>query len=275
MSAPKAFIIGHPISHSRSPIIHRHWLDRYGIAGSYEAIDVPPDAVGDFIASLRGSDFSGGNVTIPHKQAVRDLCDEVEPLAARIGAVNTLVVRHGRVIGRNTDYLGFLFNLDAGAPDWDRRTRRALVLGAGGAARAVVVALLSRGIPDIAILNRTPERAYALAADMGDGVSGHPMSAFIGLAPDADLLINATAGGMGGTSFADQPLELLPGHALVADIVYAPLVTPLLAAARKIGLNTVDGLGMLLHQAVPGFAAWFGTTPSVDAALRAKVEATL
>ncbi|MFD1941087.1 shikimate dehydrogenase [Paradevosia shaoguanensis] len=271
----KAFVIGHPIAHSRSPLIHGTWLKAYGIDGSYEAIDVAPDALSEFVAQLRAGTFAGGNVTIPHKEAVFALCDEVDPLARRIGAVNTLVARNGRVCGTNTDYLGFLGNLDQQAPGWDRDLSEAVVLGAGGAARAVLVALAERGLKHIAILNRTVDKARDLAAEMGTQFSGHALSEFSTLAPSAGLVVNTSSIGMHGSHFEDLDLGLLPQTALVTDIVYTPLVTPLLADARARNLRSVDGLGMLLHQAVPGFEAWFGVRPDVTPELRAAVEKTL
>ena len=271
----RAFVIGHPIAHSRSPLIHGTWLEAHGIEGSYEAIDVTPDALPQFVAQVRAGAFAGGNVTIPHKEAVFALCDEVDPLARRIGAVNTLVARNGRVWGTNTDYLGFLGNLDQEAPGWDEGLAEAIVVGAGGAARAVLVALAERGLKHIAILNRTADKAKSLAAEMGPQFSGHGLDAFETLAPDAGLLVNTSSVGMHGTRFDDLPLAALPTGALVTDIVYTPLETPLLADARARGLRVVDGLGMLLHQAVPGFEAWFGTRPLVTAQLRRTIEATL
>lgn len=271
----KAFVIGHPIAHSRSPLIHGTWLETYGIAGSYEAIDVAPEALPDFIAALRVGAFAGGNVTIPHKETVFALCDEVDPLARRIGAVNTLVSRQGKVRGTNTDYLGFLGNLDQEAPGWDGARELAIVLGAGGAARAILVALAERGFSRIAILNRTVDKARALADEMGPLFSGHALSGFADLAPRASLLVNTSSIGMHGSRFEDLPLDALSETALVTDIVYTPLQTPLLAEARARKLRTVDGLGMLLHQAVPGFEAWFGTRPEVTAQLRERIEATL
>jgi len=271
----KAFVIGHPIAHSRSPLIHGTWLKAHGIDGSYEAIEVTPEALPQFVAQVRAGAFAGGNVTIPHKEAVFALCDEVDPLARRIGAVNTLVARNGRVWGTNTDYLGFMGNLDQEAPGWDDGLAEAIVIGAGGAARAVLVALAERGLKRIAILNRTADKAKSLAAEMGPQFSGHALDAFATLAPDAGLLVNTSSVGMHGTRFDDLPLAALPAGALVTDIVYTPLQTPLLADARARGLRVVDGLGMLLHQAVPGFEAWFGTRPQVTAQLRRTIEATL
>lgn len=274
MTSKRAFVIGHPIAHSRSPLIHGTWLAEHGIDGSYEAIDVAPEDLAAFFQRLRGGAFVGGNVTIPHKQAVFALCDEVDPLARQIGAVNTLVVRDGRVWGTNTDYLGFLGNLDAGAPGWSEAKRPALVLGAGGAARAIIVALRSRDIPVI-LLNRTRGTADSLAAELGGDIRTGSLDEANALAAAAGLVVNTTSIGMHGSRFEDFDLKRLQPGTLVTDIVYTPLETPLLSDARRLGLPTVDGLGMLLHQAVPGFAAWFGVTPEVTPALRARVEATL
>ena len=271
----KAFVIGHPINHSRSPLIHGSWLEDHGIDGSYQAIDVPPEALPAFFERLRRGEFSGGNVTIPHKEAVFALCDSVDPLATRIGAVNTLVVRDGKVHGTNTDYLGFLGNLDAGAPGWSDGLESAIVLGAGGAARAILVALQSRGIGTIHLLNRTLATAEALSRELGPGIAPHPLDWFNQGAPGVGLVVNTTAIGMHGSRFDNLDLSLLPHRSLVTDIVYVPLETPLLAEARTRGLKTVDGLGMLLHQAVPGFEAWFGTRPAVTPQLRGRIEATL
>ena len=271
----KAFVIGHPINHSRSPLIHGTWLAEHRIDGSYEAIDVAPAELPAFFERLRQGEFAGGNVTIPHKEAVFALCDSVDPLAKTIGAVNTLVVRDGKVHGTNTDYLGFLGNLDAGAPGWSDSLDEAIVLGAGGAARAVLVALRSRGVRQVHILNRTIANAAQLAAAIEGPFSAHGYEAFAELAPKAGLVVNTSSIGMHGTRFEGLDLALLPANALVTDIVYIPQITPLLADAKTLGLRTVDGLGMLLHQAMPGFEAWFGVRPTVTPALRARIEATL
>jgi len=272
----KAFVIGHPIKHSRSPLIHGTWLGQYGIAGSYEAIDVSPDELPRLVDRLRDGEFVGGNVTIPHKEAVFALCDSVDPLARTIGAVNTLVRQaDGRIHGFNTDYMGFLGNLDQGAPGWDARLGRAIVLGAGGASRAIMVALRERGYDDILILNRTEEKAVSLALEISGPFTPGGLHEFAEFAATAELVVNTTSIGMHDTRFDDLDLSLLPKTALVTDIVYVPLVTPLLTDARALGLRTVDGLGMLLHQAVPGFEAWFGVRPDVTPELRAKIEATL
>lgn len=271
----KAFVIGDPIAHSKSPLIHRYWLDSLGIQGRYEAIRVPGDALESFVVRLRSGEFAGGNVTIPHKQTVMALCDEVDPEARAIGAVNTLVVAGGRILGRNTDHTGFAVNLDEGAPGWDDALDTAIILGAGGAARAILAALKGRGAKRIVLLNRTLSRAQHLADQFGQGVIAAEFSGFERYAPHAGLLVNTSSVGMGGTRFTGIGLDLLPASAVVNDIVYTPLRTPLLEDAARRGLRTVDGLGMLLHQAVPGFAAWFGVTPVVTPRLRARVIATM
>jgi shikimate dehydrogenase len=272
----KAFVIGHPIKHSRSPLIHATWLEAHRVAGSYEAFDVAPEALAQFVARIRAGEFAGGNVTIPHKEAVFGLCDSVDPLARTIGAVNTLVRESdGRIHGFNTDFMGFLGNLDQNAPGWSDGLRSAIVLGAGGAARAILVALRERGITDIVVLNRTAGKAADLAREIGGPFTTGALDQFEALAPGAGLVVNTTSVGMHDTKFDAIDLALLPEAALVTDIVYVPLVTPLLAEARALGLRTVDGLGMLLHQAVPGFEAWFGVRPEVTPDLRARIEATL
>lgn len=272
----RAFVIGHPIKHSRSPLIHGTWIFAYGIDGSYEAIDVAPAELPAFVERVRSGEFAGGNVTIPHKEEVFALCDSVDPLAERIGAVNTLVGQPGgKVHGFNTDFMGFLGNLDQNAPGWSDGLETAVVLGAGGAARAILVALQHRGVKTVHVLNRTADKAEALAKELGGPFIPGPIDAFAALALSAGLLINTTSVGMHSTRFEALPIGTLPKTAIVTDIVYVPLETPLLADARSIGLRTVDGLGMLLHQAVPGFEAWFGVRPEVTKDLRSKIEATL
>lgn len=263
----KAFVIGDPIAHSKSPLIHGQWLNRYAIAGSYEAIRVTPSELSNFLDQVRKGAFAGGNVTIPHKQAAFAACDHVEGEAARIGAVNTIVVRDGKLVGTNTDVYGFLANLDANAPGWDANIGQVMVLGAGGASRAVIAGLLSRGAK-VALVNRSVEKAQELAAIFGKAVTAHRFDEVSDLAPMSDMLVNTTAIGMGGSAFTDFPLSAFGPKTLVTDIVYTPLITPLLADARRQGLPIVDGLGMLLYQAVPGFTAWFGTRPDVSQTLR-------
>jgi shikimate dehydrogenase len=268
--AQKAFVCGHPIAHSRSPKIHGYWLQKYGIAGSYEAIDVASEAVAGFFATLKEKGFAGGNVTIPHKEAAFAAAVRRDEAAEKIGAVNTLWFENGVLCGGNTDVAGFAANLDERAPGWTK-AGAAVVLGAGGAARAVIYALKERGFADIRVTNRTTARAEELADRFGPGVTAYPVAATNELLADAGLLVNTTALGMAGKAGADElPAnpEMLPRHAIVTDIVYVPLETPLIAAARRRGLKTVDGLGMLLHQAVPGFERWFGRRPEVTQELR-------
>lgn len=272
-AAPKAFVCGHPIAHSRSPIIHRHWLAQHGIAGSYDAIDVAPSDFDAFAANLHRRGLTGGNVTIPHKEAAYAAVTRRDPAADAIGAVNTLWLEDGVLCGGNTDAYGFAANLDERAPGWDAGGH-AVVLGAGGAARAVVHALKERGFRRISVLNRTVERAGELAADFGAPVEAGGYEAAQPLMGDTALLVNTTSLGMHGEALPID-LALLPRTALVTDIVYVPLVTPLLAAARARGLRTADGLGMLLHQAVPGFERWFGVRPTVTPELRELVLADI
>ena len=258
----KAFVCGHPIAHSRSPMIHGHWLRRHGIAGSYEALDIAPGDFAAFLASLRQRGFAGGNVTIPHKEAAFAGVERRDADAEAIGAVNTLWFEGDVLCGGNTDAYGFAANLDAQAPGWDEG-RVALILGAGGAGRAIIHALRLRGFSDIRVANRTVARAKELADHFGAAVTAHPLNAASELAQDAALVVNTSALGMHGEGAVALDVDRLPSGAVVTDVVYVPLETPLLAAARARGLPAVDGLGMLLHQAVPGFERWFGTRPEV------------
>ncbi|WP_404925784.1 shikimate dehydrogenase [Mesorhizobium sp. ORM16] len=270
----KAFVTGHPIKHSRSPKIHGHWLARYGIDGSYQAIDVAPQDFAEFLSTFQANGYLGGNVTIPHKEAAFALVERRDEAAQQIGAVNTLWLEGGQLWGGNTDSHGFAANLDDHAPGW-AINGPAVVLGAGGASRAVIHALKQRGMSDIRIVNRTLARAVELRDRFGAGVSAHGMAATGELLADAGLLINTTALGMQGNEGLAADPALLPDHAIVTDIVYVPLETPLLAAASARKLKTVDGLGMLLNQAAPGFERWFGVRPQVTPELRALVEADL
>ncbi|MER8552793.1 shikimate dehydrogenase [Mesorhizobium sp. M0976] len=270
----KAFVAGHPIGHSRSPKIHGYWLAKYGIDGVYEAIDVAPEAFAEFLQTLQAQGYSGGNVTIPHKEAAFALAARRDDAAEQIGAVNTLWFEDGELWGGNTDAHGFAANLDEYAPGW-AADGPAVVLGAGGAARAVIHALKQRGVNDIRIVNRTLARAQELRDRFGAGVSAHGMAAAGELLEDAGLLVNTSALGMHGNEGLSADPGRLPDRAIVTDIVYVPLETPLLAAASARGLKTVDGLGMLLHQAVPGFERWFGTRPQVTAELRQMIIADI
>ena len=272
MTAPRAFVIGHPISHSRSPLIHGHWLKRHGLTGSYEKIAVAPEDLDAFVAGLRASGFVGGNVTVPHKGRVLELADAVDEAADAIGAANTLWFDDGDLVAGNTDAEGFVLSLDDEAPGWDGRGASAVVLGAGGAARAVVHGLLERGF-EVAVANRTFLRAAELAEEHEGEVWAYAWDELPPLLRAADLVVNTTTLGMAGQPPLAVDLSGCKRDALVADIVYTPLETPLLAAARTRGLRAVGGLGMLLHQAVPGFERWFGVRPEVTPELRAIVEA--
>ena len=273
-SGPRAFVIGHPVGHSRSPLIHGHWLEVHGLAGSYERIAVAPEDLDAFVAGLKGSGFAGGNVTVPHKQRVLELADAVDEQADAIGAANTLWFDDGQLIAGNTDAIGFLASLDQEAPGWDRAGGAAVVLGAGGGARAVIHGLLERGF-EVAVANRTFLRAVELAEGYDAGVWAYSWEEVPQLLRTADVVVNTTVLGLEGQPPLSLKLEGLRRDALVADIVYAPLETPLLRDARARGLRAVGGLGMLLHQAVPGFERWFGVRPEVTPDLRAIIEADI
>jgi len=265
-----AGVIGWPVGHSLSPRLHGFWLRRYGIDGTYVPLAVRPDDFGAVLAALPKMGFAGANVTVPHKLAALAAAHDVSAEARRIGAVNTLIVREdGHLFGHNTDAFGFIENLRAGLPGFAFGRAPAVVLGAGGAARAVVVALLDAGVLEVRLLNRSAERSAALAASIGGPIRALAWETRAEALTDAGLLVNTTVLGMTGQPPLDLALDRLPARAAVHDIVYAPLETPLLAAAKRRGHPTVDSLGMLLHQGRPGFAAWFGVEPQVDAELRA------
>ncbi|MEK0085367.1 shikimate dehydrogenase [Benzoatithermus flavus] len=275
-----AGVMGWPVGHSLSPRLHGHWFERYRIDGTYVPLPVRPEDVALAFQALPRLGFLGWNVTVPHKEAAFRLVDEHDPAAARIGAVNTVLVQpDGRLLGLNTDGAGFLAHLRATAPSWTPAAGPVALLGAGGAARGIAVALLEAGVPSLRLTNRTPERAAALAeelARLGRGVELLPWAAREGaFLEGAALLVNATSLGMAGQPPLELSLTVLPRAAVVADIVYVPLETALLRAARRRGHVAVDGLGMLLHQAVPGFSHWGGVVPVVDEALRAAVLAGL
>ena len=270
--AKLAGVLGWPVAHSRSPLLHGTWLERHGIDGAYLPLPARPERFADAVRALADLGFRGANVTIPHKEAAFALCDRLDASAERAGAVNTLVFRDGRIEGSNTDGFGFLENCAQAVPQWSAAAGPAVLLGAGGAARAIAAALLDAGCPRLTLVNRNAARAEALARALGGpvAVADRPP-----LEPAA-LLVNTTSLGMAGEPPLEIGLAPLPAGAVVADIVYVPLETPLLAAARtRGGLHAVDGLGMLLHQARPGFEAWFGAVPVVDEALRAVVAADI
>ena len=261
-----AGIMGWPIGHSRSPRLHGYWLREYGVDGVYLPLVASPEGIEAAFRGLPGLGFRGVNVTIPHKLSALAACDYIDDVAARIGAVNTIIIgEDGALSGTNTDAFGFLANLRQES-DWRGVAGPAVVLGAGGAARAVCVALLDAGVPEVRIANRTDSRAQALADEFG--LTAFPWADRAAALDGAALVVNATSLGMTGQPMLDLPLDALPINALVHDIVYAPLETELLTQARARGNPIVDGLGMLLHQARPGFEAWFGVSPDVTPALR-------
>jgi shikimate dehydrogenase len=269
---PRACIIGHPVAHSRSPLLHGHWLTTLRIDGAYERRDVPPEALGDFVRNLRAHGYVGCNVTIPHKEDVLALADEVTPRARAIGAANTLWFEGDTLWADNTDVIGWLADLDDQAPGWDTSPDTALVLGAGGAARAILYGLRERGFRTILITNRTPERALVLADWLGERARVLPWDERHAAVSQAGLVVNTTALGMAHQPPLDLDLARLSPDAVVSDIVYIPLETQLLRDAQARGARTVNGLGMLLHQAAPGFERWFGRKPSVTPALRRLIE---
>ncbi|WP_045363807.1 shikimate dehydrogenase [Methyloceanibacter caenitepidi] len=275
-TAPRACVIGWPVEHSRSPAIHGYWLAHYGIDGAYTKEAVPPENFPAFLSTLSEHGYVGANVTLPHKEAALRTVDDADPAARAIGAVNTVWVdERGMLHGANTDAYGFMTNLDACAPEWREGYDVAMVLGAGGAARAILHGLIEAGVPRILLTNRTIAKADTLARDFGDSVQVVPWEDKDSALSACRLLVNTTSLGMAGQAPLDIMVSALPADAVVADIVYVPLETPLLAAARARGLTGVDGLGMLLHQAVPGFERWFGVRPEVTPDLRALVVATL
>jgi shikimate dehydrogenase len=267
MSARKAFVIGWPIAHSRSPLIHRFWLKRHSIDGDYSAVAVPSGEAEAFLGGIAGRGFVGGNVTLPHKEAAFRACRRSTPVAARLGAANTLWLEDGALSCDNTDVYGFTTNLDEGAPAW-RSGRNALVLGAGGSARAVIHALTGAKFSSVVLLNRTVARAEELARQFGPAVTAGGLGELRAQLSRADLVVNTISAALK----AESPLPIdwrdARADSIATDLIYVPLVTPFLAGAAERGLVIVGGLGMLLHQAVPGFERWFGVRPAVDEELR-------
>ena len=269
---PLAGVIGHPVAHSRSPLLHGHWLRTYGLQGHYVPMDIAPDKLETAFRTLPDLGFVGVNVTIPHKEKVMEIADLVSDRATLIGAANTIIFRKdGKIHADNTDGYGFIENLRQGAPGWDPQAGPAMVLGAGGAARAVIASLLEVGVPEIRISNRTRNRAEQLREEFGARIrvvewvqAGNAMD-------DAALVVNSTSLGMVGKQELRVPLDGLQPGTVVTDLVYTPLETRLLRVAREQGCTCVDGLGMLIHQAVPGFERWFGKRPEVDDATRAAI----
>ena len=270
----KAFVLGHPITHSRSPLIHNHWIKAHGLAGSYEAIDVAPGTLAAFLECVRSGQFAGGNITVPLKEEAFAAVDQLTDTAKSIGAVNTVYLQNGQLWGDNTDAYGFSANLANKAPEF-KDTKTALIIGAGGAARAIVKSLIDSGISSIIILNRTLARADELVQAFGPICRAASLEDFPKMVLDAALIINTSSIGMAGKGAHDFDFSTGKKSALVTDIVYVPLETDFLKSARAAGLKTVDGLGMLLHQAVPGFERWFGVRPDVTPQLRTMIEADL
>ncbi|MDJ1009448.1 MAG: shikimate dehydrogenase [Paracoccaceae bacterium] len=269
---PLAAVVGSPVAHSRSPVLHRYWLRKYGIRGFYIPMDIAADDLAEVFKSLPKQGFVGVNVTIPHKERVLELADLVTDRAALMGAANTIIFRRdGKVHADNTDGYGFIENLRQGAPDWNPKAGPAAVIGAGGAARAVIASLLDCGVSEVRLANRTRGRADALRTEFGSRVTVFDWVAAGNAIDGAATVVNASSLGMTGKPPFRVPLDGLSPKAVVTDLVYVPLKTPLLETAERIGCTTVDGLGMLLHQAVPAFERWFGIRPEVDEGVRAAV----
>jgi shikimate dehydrogenase len=271
-----AGVMGWPVMHSRSPMLHNYWFTQYGLAGTYVPLAIRPEGLEAALRSLAPLGFAGCNLTIPHKERAMAMVDSVDPAARRIGAISCIAVApDGTLAGTNNDGYGFIQNILQQQPDWKAGAGPAVVIGAGGGARAVVQSLAERGAREIRLTNRTFARAQALAREFGAPVAAVDWSERHAALDGAALLVNTTSQGMVGQPPLDLTLDPLPVSALVADIVYVPLETPLLAAARRRGNRTIDGLGMLLHQARPAWQAWFGIEPEVTLELRALVSATI
>src|SRR6056297_1074521 len=267
---PLAGVIGSPVAHSKSPQIHGHWLKTHGIQGYYIPMDVAAENLENVLRNLPNMGFVGVNITVPHKERILEIADLVTDRATLIGAANTIIFRKdGKIQADNTDGIGFIHNLRQGAPDWDPKAGPAAILGAGGAARAVISALLDAGVPEILISNRTRVRAEALRADFGKRLQVVDWVQAGNMLEEAVTVVNTTSLGMLGKPPMRVPLDGLRKGAVVNDLVYAPLKTRFLAEAENMGCHVVDGLGMLLHQAVPAFERWFGVRPEVDSAARA------
>jgi len=271
----RACVVGWPIEHSRSPLIHGHWLKRYGIDGTYTREAVRPEDLAVFIRTLAMRELAGCNVTVPHKEAVFALADEKDASAVAVGAANTVWLDEGRICCANTDAYGFMTHLQRSAPGWSKAGAPVAILGAGGAARAIAHGFLEAGISEVRILNRTRDKAERIARFFGSRVRAEPWECRSRSARDCGVIVNATTLGMKGIGSLGMDFSGCRTGAVAVDIVYVPLETEFLAAARSAGLVAVDGLGMLLHQAVPGFEKWFGVRPEVTDELRALIEADI
>ncbi len=271
-----AGVMGWPVMHSRSPKIHNYWFAKYQLAGTYVPLAIKAEGLRAALRALAPLGFAGCNLTIPHKEAAFEIVDRVDPLARRIGAINCVVVApDGTLDGTNTDSFGYIQSIREACPDWRADAGPIVVIGAGGAARAILASLVDEGARDIRLLNRTDARAQVLAREFGAPIKALAWQERHAALAGAAMLVNTTSQGMTGQPALDLRLDALPKAALVSDIIYIPRETPLLAAARQRGNRTVDGLGMLLHQARPAFHSWFGVMPEVTAELRAMIEATL
>ena len=259
----KACVIGWPVAHSRSPLIHNYWIKQYSIHGSYERIEVSPDKLVEFIRNLQANGYAGCNVTLPHKEHALQAVDQIDRAVAEMGSLNTIYLENAKICATSTDGEGFYNNLLAHVPDFDPPHANILLLGAGGSARAICQRLLRENVKKINIYNRTTQRAIELQKQLGDQISVIESNQLELTIKEATLLINTTSQGMIGQPELDISIDHLPKNSIVADIIYVPLKTKLIKTAEKLGLKTVPGLGMLLHQAVPGFTHWFGVQPSV------------
>lgn len=275
IDGPRACVTGHPIAHSRSPMIHNYWLKTLNIQGHYDRVDTPPDVFPNFIRTMRDNGYVGCNVTLPNKELAYQLAEIKTDRANRLHAANTLWFDDGKLHADNTDIEGFLFNLDERAPGWDQNLDKAVILGAGGAAAAIVQALCERKAGKIIIANRTLQKAEDLAQRFDGSIETTSIEKISDALDQATFLVNTTSLGMNGQPPLDIDLSRVSNNALVTDIVYVPLITNFLKSAQNRGLTIVDGLGMLLHQAVPGFEHWFGQRPRVTAELRALIEADI
>ncbi len=271
-----AGVVGWPVMHSRSPMLHNYWMRQHALAGTYVPLAIQPDGLAAALRALHPLGFSGCNLTLPHKQQAMSIVDEVDEVARRIGAISCVTVRaDGLLAGTNNDCYGFIHNLKQEHPDWRADAGPAVVLGAGGGARAVCYALMQAGAPEIRVVNRSLERAQRLAAEFGAPLIALPWEQRHDALDGAAMAVNTTSLGMAGQPALDIRLDALPKTALAADIIYIPLETPFLAAARARGNRTSNGLGMLLHQGRPAWKLWFGIEPVVTAALRALIERSL
>lgn len=272
---PHAYVIGNPVKHSRSPLIHRYWLKHYDLAGSYDLAELAPDELKPFMDKLRDEDNAGTNVTLPYKRDVMPYLDDIDEDARNVGAVNTIYKNGTKLLGTNTDVYGFLTHLSNSASNWQKTTKTVVIIGAGGAARAILSAMKKSRLDNVYIANRTISRATDLAREIYPQAKPVEMAKLEGVLGVCDLIINTTSLGMTGQPPLELNVSALPSHCVVVDIVYAPLKTRLLQQAENCGLIAVDGLGMLLHQAVRGFELWFGTRPQVTDELRQLVVKSL